>query len=282
MKRRTLLLLPLLVLCCCTRERSCTRPPLAPVPAGAGLSVAFFDVGQGDAALLRTAEDVTVLFDTGPNGGIADLLRRERVSRIDLLVLSHDHADHAGGLAAVLGAVPVEEIWYAGELRARETRSAVRKARKTERVAAGKTARIGNLTLTVLHPQPNGVRRGRATDADVNNASLVVKAAYGDNRYLFPGDCELGCWERMFKTRRPELRADVLKAAHHGSWNATNSGVLGSVRPSTVVISCAKGNPYGHPHPVVLKLLDRLGAKVFRTDLEGTIRCAGIECRAGR
>ncbi|HWQ56076.1 MAG TPA: MBL fold metallo-hydrolase [Bryobacteraceae bacterium] len=273
MQKRTLAVLFLILLC------ACTRAPRLPQPPASGLNVIFFDVGQGDAALLRT-EDAAVVFDTGRNGEIAGLLRREGVTRIDLLVLSHSHADHTGGLAAVIKAFPVVETWYAGEFKGKVGR-ALASAGRTERVEAGANKRIGGLTLTVLHAQPNGGGRGRGAESDVNNGSLVVKAVYGESRYLFPGDCELGCWEEMFRAGRRELRADVLKAAHHGSWNGTNSGVLGNVRPSTVVISVGADNRYGHPHPVVLKLLEKLGALVFRTDRQGSIRCRGVQCRAG-
>jgi beta-lactamase superfamily II metal-dependent hydrolase len=146
-----------------------------------------------------------------------------------------------------------------------------------EEVTAGKTRQLGRLTLTVLHPE-TGVRP-RGGETDVNNGSVVVKAVYGESRYLFPGDCELGCWEEMFKLHRPELRADVLKAAHHGSSNGTSSGVLVNVRPRTVIISCGVGNRYGHPHGIVLKLVEKLRAALFRTDEQGTIRCAGTDCR---
>ncbi|MFB3828796.1 MAG: ComEC/Rec2 family competence protein [Bryobacteraceae bacterium] len=266
MRRRAHLFL-LLVACLvsCTR-----RAPVAPV--GTGVRVTFFDVGQGDAALVRTPEGNAVLIDTGKGPDTAGLLAAEGVSRLDLLIVSHPHADHEGGLEAVLRAFPVSEVWYAGRFRGRARK--LLETHGARPVAAGAGKQLGRLALTVLHPQPGVVLDG------VNNNSLVVKAAYNGHRYLFPGDCELGCWEQLFKRRRPELRSDVLKAAHHGSGNGTNSGVLGNVRPSTVVISCGRDNNYGHPHPLVLKLIGRLGAKLFRTDQQGAIRCAGVECAA--
>lgn len=246
------------------------------VPEG-GLSVTFLDVGQGDAALLR-ADGHTVVIDTGHNGETAGALARAGVKRIDLLVLSHPHADHTGGLAGILKSIPVEETWYAGTYRGRLGRT-LAGAGRAEEVYAGKNARLGRLSLTVLHPEPGEARRGG--ESEINDGSVVVKAVYGESRYLFPGDCELGCWEEMFKLHRPELRADVLKAAHHGSSNGTSSGVLVNVRPRTVVISCGTGNRYGHPHVLVLRLVEKLRAALFRTDEQGTIRCAGSECRAG-
>ncbi len=274
MKKKTLAVLLLIVLCSCTRGRL-PRPDAGK----SGIAAVFFDVGQGDAAVLRTAEGETVVFDTGDGGQTAALLRREGVKRIDLLVASHPHQDHIGGLRAVLRAFPVRETWYAGEWRGQAARALA--AGNPRRVAAGETRQLGKLRLAVLHPPAAPGWRGRAGEPDANNMSLVVKAVYEESRYLFPGDCELECWERMFQDRRGELRAQVLKAAHHGSWNGTNAGVLGSVRPQTVVISCGRENSYGHPHRVVLKLLEKAGVEVFRTDRDGTVRCAGVECRSG-
>ncbi len=236
------------------------------------LSVIFLDVDQADAALIRTPENETILIDTGHNGQTAALLRSQGVRRIDLLVLTHAHADHTGGTAAVLKAFPVRDIWYSGLDYKPRMRQTLARAGRLETVSAGVEKRFAKLTLTVMHPEARPLRKS------VNNRSLVLRATYGSTRYLFPGDCELECWEELFKLHRPELRAEVLKAAHHGSENGTNSGVLVNVRPKTYVISCGRGNDYGHPDAIVLKLVNKLGAQLFRTDLQGTIRCLGTQC----
>jgi competence protein ComEC len=248
------------------------RNPQPQVPAD--LTVTFLDVGQADAALIRTPEDETILIDTGQNGRTAELLVSRGVRRIDLLVLSHSHADHAGGVVGVLKAFPVSEIWYSGlDYKPRVSRMLAR-AGHLEAVSAGAEKRFAKLILTVMHPEARPLRNS------VNNRSIVLKATYGEASYLFPGDCELECWEELFKLHRAELRADVLKAAHHGAENGTNSGVLINVRPKTFVISCGRSNEYGHPDAIVLKLVDKLGAELFRTDVQGTIECLGTRCNS--
>jgi len=232
-----LVTLVVLVLGSCNREIH-----VGPQSSQAGLRTTFFDVGQADAALLKTPE-ATVVIDTGHNGQTAQLLRQEGVTHIDLLILSHAHADHIGGLAAIAKRFPIAELWYAGRYRGRAG-AIVRTIPGAVPVTAGKVKTLGRLTLEVLHPEAeDGPERNAPTD--VNDGSVVVKAIYGESRFLYPGDCELGCWEQVFRAHRSELRADVLKAAHHGSSNGTSSGVLINVRPQEVIISCGRNNEYG-------------------------------------
>ncbi|HOK48150.1 MAG TPA: MBL fold metallo-hydrolase [Bryobacteraceae bacterium] len=248
------------------------RPPSPDSRPTENVSVTFLDVGQADATLIRTPEGETVLIDTGQNGRTAALLRKLGIRRIDLLILTHAHADHTGGVESILESFPVNEIWYSGLDYKAKLRRLLERNGGLQKVSAGFEKRFAKLILTVLHPQAKPLRNS------VNNRSVVVKAVYGSASYLFPGDCELECWDQLFKFHRAELRADVLKAAHHGSGNGTSSGVLINVRPATIVVSCGRGNDYGHPHSIVLRLVDRLGAQLLRTDLQGTIECAGARC----
>lgn len=266
LRRRTLWLIPLVLFLA-----ACTRKPEPPQD----VTVTFFDVGQADAALIRTPENETILVDTGRNGRIVQWLRAEDVREIDLVILSHAHQDHIGGLDDVLDAFPVKEIWYTGLDYKVQFREHIERAGKSEIVQAGTERRFSKLTLSALHPESLPLRR---RDSSVNDHSLVFKAVYPTGTYLFPGDCEAECWESLFKYHRSDLHADVLKLAHHGSGNGTSSGVLVNVRPKTAIISCARDNEYGHPHGIVLRLLNQLGAQVLRTDRQGTIRCVGRAC----
>lgn len=249
-------------------------------PPPQDLSVTFLDVGQADAALIRTPEDETILFDTGHDATAARLLRRQRVRRVDLLVLSHSHDDHAGGLAALAKAFEINEIWYSGVDWTPRWRQRLAGAARLQMVRAGYQRQFRKLLLTVLHPEPVPAAP-RPRGDPVNNNSLVVKLVYGPSQFLFPGDCELECWDELFRLHRTQLRADVLKAAHHGSSNGTNSGVLGNVRPKILIISCGRQNDYHHPHPMVLTLAQKLGAQILRTDQDGSIHCVATQCAPG-
>lgn len=266
-----LLLVAVAALVSCGPRRAAQRAPST-------FRVTFLDVGQGDATLIRTPENDTVLIDTGPGSRIVRLLQREGISRIDLLILTHGHKDHTGGYGALVQAMTIGETWVSGALMKKR-----RSISDAEPVFAGKRKSMHALELTVLHPdetpQPRRRRRGEVSE---NDKSIVVKASYGDTSYLIPGDCELGCWEELFREHRSELRATVLKAAHHGSNNGTNSGVLINVRPKIFVISCGKDNDFHHPHPIVLKLAEKSGAEILRTDEQGAITCAGDACAPAR
>ncbi len=253
---------------------SCHRPSQPPARTRA-VTVTFLDVGQADCALIRTPEGESVLVDAGHNGGTAPLLAAYGVRSLDLVVLTHAHADHTGGLKAVAKQCRIGRIWISGLDDRRGFREKLERVAPVEPVFAGKQLRLTNLTLSVLHPDLDPAPRRRARRDNENNNSVVLRADYGAVRYLLPGDCELECWDDLFRNHRGDLRSDVLKAAHS---NGTNSGVLVNVRPKTFVISCGRGNDYGHPAPATLRLLEKYGAPVLRTDEQGAIRCTGPVC----
>ena len=260
------------------------RHPLSPDE----LRITFLDVGQGDAALLETAEGHAALIDGGgsvtdhgPDPGelaVLPLLRALRIDRVDLVVLSHPHPDHYGGLSAVLDALPVTELWDSGQAEAEDERGPA--ARLLARARGGGTRirspaalcgaprRLGSLRLSVLAPCPIF-----DPGYDPNDNSIVVLAEHGSRRFLFLGDAEThqeAALARKWGARR--LRADVLKVAHHGSRTSSTDALLSQVNPWLAVISAGRANRFGHPHRAALSRLERHAAEVLRIDEHGGIR----------
>jgi competence protein ComEC len=259
------------------------RPPEQPTPGpSAGkLVVHFLDVGQGDAQLLRLPGGETIVIDSGDRGKpTVDLLKQYGVSGVDLLIATHPHADHIGEIRDLLRAFPVKELWDSGytETPTKTYTDMLTEARnqriKFATPKRGETRQFGDVTLEVLNPDRT------LPGENTNNSSIVVRVTYGNKRFLFTGDAEVEAWKQMIDSQGDRLRADVLKAAHHGSSNGTTEEVLDVVQPSFLTISCAVGNDYHHPHPRVVDLLKRnRDIAVFRTDLQGTITavCDGRE-----
>ena len=234
-----------------------------------GLVVSFLDVGQGDATLIQHGEHA-VLVDTGrPGGPIVRRLREAGARRLDLLVLTHASADHDGGAAAVLRAVPVGEVLDGGEVTQRTTglraAAAEARARRVARVASdvGQTVRAGPITARVLWPPRS---RTAGHDADPNLRATVLHVSDGAFDLLLSADAESEV------LRRIELPAvEAMKVPHHGSSDPGLPEVLGRLRPQVAVIPVGR-NTYGHPAPSTLAALRAAVPVVRRTDRDGTVR----------
>lgn len=247
-----------------------------------GLGITFFDVGQGDATLVRFPDRSNLLIDAGgiPFGNssfdvgsrvLSPALWARGVRALDAMLLTHGDPDHIGGARAIVGDFAPGAVW-AGIPVAQypPLQEVLRAARasgaQVERRQAGEERRIGGVRVRVLHPPLPDWERQRVRNDD----SVVLELLYGDVAVLLPGDVGAGV-ERSILSRLTPARHRILKVAHHGSRTSTSRELLESWRPQTAVISAGRGNTFGHPAPEVLRRLESIGAAIYRTDLDGQV-----------
>lgn len=243
------------------------------------LRILMADVGQGEAIVVRGPDGRTLLIDTGGGGpGRSDrgervvlpLLHRLGVRRLDVLAITHDDPDHAGGVAAILEGIPVEEVWTPAGTDAGPWQTPRRSSRIGHRaLARGDRLWLGPLLVTVLHPERPGLDDG-TTRRDDNDRSLVLRIEWGLAAAIFTGDAEARAERDLVAAALP-LRGPVLKVGHHGSRQASSRPFLSAVRPRLALISVGGRNPFGHPSPEVLGRLHEAGAAIYRTDADGAV-----------
>jgi competence protein ComEC len=240
-----------------------------------GWAMVACDVGQGDAVVLATADSGrAVVIDTGPEPGpVGECLDRLGVDNVPLVILSHLHADHIGGLAAVLasrqvGAVAVGPArspgWAWQEVIGDVSRAGV----PLVRLDMGQRLAWPGLTIDVLGPLPADAQPvARADGTEINNSSVVIRAVTPAGRMLLTGDVELIAQADLLNART-DLSADVLKVPHHGSRYSVPD-FLDAVGARIAMVSVGAGNRYGHPSPTTLGFLTRRGTQLTRTDTDG-------------
>ncbi|MEC3977274.1 ComEC/Rec2 family competence protein [Amycolatopsis sp. H20-H5] len=254
---------------------------LAPAWPPAGWAAVACDVGQGDAVVLATAEPGrAVVIDTGPEPGPVDeCLSRLGVDRIPLLVLSHLHADHIGGLESVfegrsVGAVAVGAGRAPGWAWRQVAEVTGREGVPLLELDAGQRLSWPGLTLEVLGPRYVPARAAAEQDGTmINNSSVVLRAGTPAGRILLTGDVELAAQADLLSAG-VDLRAEVLKVPHHGS-RYSLPGFLGAVAPRAALVSVGAGNTYGHPSKSTMDTLAALGVPVARTDQDGDAAVVG-------
>jgi competence protein ComEC len=255
---------------------------LTAVPDSRSLRVTAFDVGQGDATLLEFPDRSTLLVDAGgvPFGGTAfdvgsrvlsPALWNRGLRRVDTLLLTHGDPDHIGGAPAIVDDFSPSEVWEGiPVVHHRALQALLGQARESNaRVAAklaGDVFTVGAARIRVLHPQAPGWERQRVRNDD----SVVLEVRYGDVAIVLLGDVGAAT-ERTILPQLTPARLRILKVAHHGSRTSTSPELLEGWQPQIAVISCGRGNTFGHPAPEVLRRLESIGAAIYRTDLDGQI-----------
>ncbi|HKO55050.1 MAG TPA: ComEC/Rec2 family competence protein, partial [Thermoanaerobaculia bacterium] len=283
--------LPLLVLAFGLAFVLRRRPPLAiaalllPTLAAAWprppVPLTFLDVGQGDAILVRDRE--TLLVDGGPQPErLLALLADRSVRRIDVMLLTHAHPDHCGGLPAVMQRISVGELWLSprrlrGPCATSLLAAASERAVPIHLIRDHDRCSLGGIALTTLLADRTFRR------APENNSSVVVRLQIGRRRVLLTGDIERDAESELASgrpARQPSgvppggvyaLQADILKVSHHGSRTSTTAPFLEAVAPKLAVISCGRRNLFGHPHAAVVRALDAQHIRTWRTDRSGSI-----------
>jgi beta-lactamase superfamily II metal-dependent hydrolase len=251
----------------CVALASCT-PLESQAPA---LEITFLDVGQGDAVLVRAPEGQTALVDAGPDAPLGALAALG-VGRIDLLVATHPHADHIGGMADVLGSLPVRFYMDNGQPHTTATYRNLlalleRRTDVTYLAAEPRTVSLGSVAVEVVPLPP--------LDVEHNNRSVALVVRFGSFRAFLSGDSET---EELSWLVEQGAVPDVtlLKAAHHGSDNGVTRPFLDRARPEVVVISVGN-NGYGHPMRGALAMYSSYARSIYRTDLHGAVTVRGYQ-----
>lgn len=244
------------------------------------LKVTMIDVGQGDSFLVEFPGRRTMLIDGGGFAGspfdvgervVSPFLWSKGIRRVDIMVITHPHPDHFGGLAAVARNFRIGEFWEASP--APEDKGYAEFARGLPRTAAHKRVlrgfrhREGKVVIEALHPEHAGAG---GAGAAANESSLVLRIALGEVSFLLTGDIGAAT-ERELLDAGGELRSTVLKAPHHGSAYSSSPAFLEAVGPGIALVSAGQGNTYGFPSPTVLDRYMEAGARVFRTDVHGAV-----------
>lgn len=239
------------------------------VKEDAKLNVHYIDVGQGDSEFIELPNGQTMLIDAGnPENGsqIVTYIKGLGHNKIDYLIATHPHADHIGGMEAVIKGLDIGKIYMPKASTNTKTfedllTTIQSKGLKINTAKSGVSMfKTGNLSADIIAPV-------NITGDDLNQYSAVMMLTYGSNKFLFTGDAGNESEGQITS----DVKADVLKVGHHGSDTSTSQAFLSKVSPKYAVIEVGKDNSYGHPTSATLAKLEKIGAIIYRTDKDGTI-----------
>ena len=250
-----------------------TASALHPKPGTAPLHIYFLDVGQGDAMILHQPGVCAALIDAGPlihGHRVTEKLQELGITGLDVVIISHPHLDHFGGLFDLSSRVAFDQLYDNGRTnQIKEYFSDYEKIRRKQPysvISRGENITCGDIKLEVLNPVA-----GLPDEQDLNAASLVLMISFNNFKLLQMGDLA-GSAEQSFLKYHTDLSADVIKIAHHGAADATSDELLDRVQPTLAIISTSEDNWINAPSQEVLNRLGKKGIPYFRTDRHKTIR----------
>jgi competence protein ComEC len=270
-------------LSCRPKVEQVNDQPLPDEPAPSGnLRIYALDVGQGDGLLVISPQGKTVLIDAGPTEAgdeVVAALRNHGVRQIDLMIATHPHADHIGGMKKVFDTFRVKKFLDSGQTYGTATYEKLLREIQENKVPYIKAVRGQGIEIepgvkfdVYGPPDPLFTQADIGKDRSVQNANSVVLrlSYYGTFAMLFTGDAEFETEDRLMKAGA-NLQANVLKIGHHGSRHATSGKFLTTVAPQFAIISVGEGNDYGHPAQLTMDRLKKANIRTLRTDLSGEI-----------
>ncbi len=236
----------------------------------------YLNVGQGDAQLIILPTGEHILIDAGLKSGsnnLVNYLQELGVEKLDIVIATHPHADHIGGMEKVIQTFTIGEIYMPkvadSQIPTTVTYTKFLEAIQSKglRINQAKAGTVilnsGNAVFEILAPNSTSYKK-------LNDYSVVTKLTYGSQKFIFTGDAEKTSEDEMLK-KHYDLSCNILKLAHHGSSSSSTDSFLKAASPAIAIVSCGIDNDYGHPHKEIIKKMNVNNITVYRTDTHGTI-----------
>ncbi|WP_427108720.1 MBL fold metallo-hydrolase [Lysinibacillus xylanilyticus] len=266
MKKLIVVLLCIFLLAGCTETLNEEK---VSVTAGHEMRVHFIDVGQGDSIFIESPNGKTMLVDGGVKGAgqnVVSYLNELGVKKLDIVVATHPDADHIGGLIPVLNSIDIGQFYDSGKVHTSQTFEEMLTLIDTKNIpynvpkTGDSIAFDDDINVKVLNANENAT--------DNNDASIVLKIAYGNVSFLLTADAGVSLEKEMMQD---DVKATILKAGHHGSNTSSSAEFIQAVHPEVTILSYGEGNKYGHPHAEVVERLQAIGSKIYATAEVGTV-----------